>query len=238
VSSDFLLVTDGPSAYCSVMSKHIIRTPTGRYEVAVGWDSDRLTFYGAVDEVKDGSRVLYIGSSPMEYRTPRALTARLWQYVDLDKHVLEQLHLDQQADPNAKMLLRLPTALDVAECAKAAGMTMAEVCRKADIIYQTWYYWRDGRTTPWLKNVAKMFAAIGVQPADVDLLLPEPDDVYRLAALGKISVADACRRAKICPEAIVKWKAGRTSSTIRTVQMLLLVLYDAFEESVLSGSGE
>jgi hypothetical protein len=51
--------------------------------------------------------------------------------------------------------------------------------------------------------------------------IPSWRDLERLAFEGRISVSELCRRAEVHGTTFRKWKAGRSSPTVATVQALL-----------------
>lgn len=59
-------------------------------------------------------------------------------------------------------MAHLPTAEDIADQARAAGLSLVEMCRRADTAYTTYYRWRKGYAGPsisiverWLKEIEK-----------------------------------------------------------------------------------
>jgi predicted transcriptional regulator len=54
--------------------------------------------------------------------------------------------------------------------------------------------------------------------------LPTPHDIELLAAQSGISIPEASRQAAIRPEWFTRWKAGRTTPTLRTLQRVIDVL--------------
>lgn len=51
--------------------------------------------------------------------------------------------------------------------------------------------------------------------------LPTPQDVEILAVRAGITVAEACRRAKLAPDVFTRWKRGNSSPSVRNLQAIL-----------------
>jgi predicted transcriptional regulator len=54
--------------------------------------------------------------------------------------------------------------------------------------------------------------------------IPTPQDVEILAVTAGISVAEACRRAKLAPDVFTRWRAGKTSPGIESVRAIVAQL--------------
>ena len=57
--------------------------------------------------------------------------------------------------------------------------------------------------------------------------LPTPQDLEIMAIRAGITMAEACRRAGLTPSAFHRWKTGKSSPTLRTVEGLQRVLAQA-----------
>ena len=57
--------------------------------------------------------------------------------------------------------------------------------------------------------------------AQTPFRIPGWRDIERLAFEGRISMSELCRRAEVHGTTFRKWKGGRTSPTVATVQALL-----------------
>jgi transcriptional regulator with XRE-family HTH domain len=50
--------------------------------------------------------------------------------------------------------------IEIERLATGAGITLAELCRRAEISYSTFYRWRETRTTPSIDVYARLLKAL------------------------------------------------------------------------------
>ena len=63
--------------------------------------------------------------------------------------------------------MNIPTPQQIVEAAEAKGLSMAAVCRRADIDATAFYRWQKGTPKPNLMTVQKRVAAIDSAPQRV-----------------------------------------------------------------------
>lgn len=56
------------------------------------------------------------------------------------------------------------------------------------------------------------------------LELPTPQDVEILAVKAGITVAEACRRAKLVPDVFTRWKRAKSSPSLKSVGAIIAEL--------------
>lgn len=61
--------------------------------------------------------------------------------------------------------MQLPTPAEIEAAADAKGLTIAALCRRADIDAATFRRWKAGDGTPTMATVQKMLDAITAEPA-------------------------------------------------------------------------
>lgn len=60
----------------------------------------------------------------------------------------------------AMTAIQMPTPEAILEAAQAKGLTLASLCRRADMDTATFYRWKAGRGTPTLGTIQRMLDAI------------------------------------------------------------------------------
>ena len=68
------------------------------------------------------------------------------------------------ARPSTLGIMQLPTPDEIAAAAKAKGLTIAAMCRRADVDATAFHRWRAGHGAPNLATVQKMIDAIEHEP--------------------------------------------------------------------------
>lgn len=56
--------------------------------------------------------------------------------------------------------IQMPTPETILKAAEAKGLTLASLCRRADLDTATFYRWKSGKGTPTLGTIQKMLDAI------------------------------------------------------------------------------
>jgi DNA-binding transcriptional regulator YiaG len=78
--------------------------------------------------------------------------------------VTEPIDIIQTASHSLDMKLKIPEPKEIEAAAKAKGLSIAALCRRADIDPSTFNRWAAGRGVPSVRSVQRMIDAIEREP--------------------------------------------------------------------------